>query len=127
MNFGLMSTSGACKEKIVVINLLKDLTIERSISCQRQLQPAHSRGREPWQWRRRGRSVLGRFPAEPEQRSSRPDVGPIQEGSQTHWGCWPQQWPRVGGSPTAGQGCTPGAWPGHRQQGEQGRGWNGTF
>ena len=25
-----------------------------------------------WRWRRRGRSVLGRFPAEPEQRSSRP-------------------------------------------------------
>ena len=30
MNFGLMSTSGACKD-IVVIYLLKDLTIERSI------------------------------------------------------------------------------------------------
>ena len=103
-----------------------------------------------WRWRRRGRSVLGRFPAGPEQRSSRPgqdfevsllwgnifrqkisrdvdpileeshrpwdspgylkttqessispDVGPIQGGSQTHWECWPQQLPRVGGSPTA--------------------------
>ena len=79
---------------------MKDLSIERSISCQRQLQPAHSLGPEPceenhvehnewccvvlgvklrncenittWRWRRRGRSVLGRFPAEPEQRSSRP-------------------------------------------------------
>ena len=96
-----------------------------------------------WRWQRRGRSVLARFPAGPEQRSSRPGqefvlsllrwnifghffyfdpfledshrlwlylsvfisifpgVGPIQGGSQTHWGCWPQQWPRVGGSPRA--------------------------
>ena len=36
-----------------------------------------------------------------QESSISPDVGPIQEGSQTHWGCWPQRLPRAGGSPTA--------------------------
>ena len=84
MNFGLMSTSGACKDIVVVIYLLKDLSPASGNSSQLTLlgeNPARKtmlnklRNCEnitTWRWRRRGRSVLGRFPAEPEQRSSRP-------------------------------------------------------